>query len=194
MASDLVRFSIAIPAKLLDDFDEYTSQRGLLINRSEAIRNLIRDALVDEELQDPAAEIVGSITLIYDHHTSDLTHKIDEVEHNYPDEIVSSMHVHLDHHSCLEVVAVKGLGYRVNELANCLIGIKGIMYGKLTVAATRTRLAPERELEHNHDHVHPHPHGRRGRGTEGAPTSPQERTSLLNNPINLEIPHWTGSY
>ncbi len=140
MASDLARFSIAIPAKLLDEFDEYTSRRGLLVNRSEAIRNLIRDALVDDELQNPAADIVGSITVIYDHHTPDLTRKIDEVEHNYPDEVVSSMHVHLDHHSCLEVIAVKGTAYKVNELANCLLGIKGILYGKLTVAATADRL------------------------------------------------------
>lgn len=140
MASDLVRFSIAIPAKLLDEFDRYTSQRGLLVNRSEAIRNLIRDALVDAELQDPAASIVGSLTIIYDHHTPDLTRKIDEVEHNYPDEVVSSMHVHLDHHSCLEVIAVKGTAYKVDELANCLLGIKGILYGKLTVAATSDRL------------------------------------------------------
>lgn len=140
MASDLVRFSIAIPAKLLDEFDEYTSRRGLLVNRSEAIRNLIRDALVDDGLQDPAANIVGSITVIYDHHTPDLTRKIDEVEHNYPDEVVSSMHVHLDHRSCLEVIAVKGRARKVNELANCLLGIKGILYGKLTVAATEDRL------------------------------------------------------
>ncbi len=136
MASDLVRFSIAIPSKLLDDFDEYTSRRGLLVNRSEAIRNLIRDALVDEQLRDPAARIVGSITIVYDHHTPDLTHKIDEVEHNYPDEVVSSMHVHLDHDCCLEVIAVRGVAYKVSELANCLLGIKGITHGKLTVAAT----------------------------------------------------------
>ena len=135
-----MRFSIAIPAKLLDEFDEYTSRRGLLVNRSEAIRNLIRDALVDDGLQDPAANIVGSITVIYDHHTPDLTRKIDEVEHNYPDEVVSSMHVHLDHRSCLEVIAVKGRACKVNELANCLLGIKGILYGKLTVAATEDRL------------------------------------------------------
>ena len=140
MASELVRFSIAIPAKLLDEFDEYTARRGLLVNRSEAIRNLIRDALVDSELDDPAADMVGSITLIYDHHTPDLTRKIDNVEHNYPDEIISSMHVHLDHHSCLEVVAVRGTVRQIDELANCLLGIKGIKYGKLTAAAASNRL------------------------------------------------------
>lgn len=141
MSSDLVRFSIAIPASLLDEFDEYTAQRGLLVNRSEAIRGLIRDALVtDSESENPAAHIVGSITIIFDHHTPDLTRKIDNVEHNYPDEIISSMHVHLDHHNCLEVIAVRGLSYKIHELANCLLGIKGITYGKLTTAATTDRL------------------------------------------------------
>jgi CopG family nickel-responsive transcriptional regulator len=140
MASDLVRFSIAIPEDLLNDFDRYASQRGLLVNRSEAIRDLIRDALVADEVKDPAANIVGSITIIYDHHTPDLTRKIDEVEHNYPGVVVSSMHVHLDHHSCLELIAVKGIAARVDELAKCLLGIKGIMYGKLTVATTSDRL------------------------------------------------------
>jgi CopG family nickel-responsive transcriptional regulator len=95
---------------------------------------------VNDEVKDPAARIVGSITIIYDHHTPDLTRKIDEVEHNYPSEIVSSMHVHLDHHSCLELIAVRGVASRVDELSKCLLGIKGIHYGKLTVAATADRL------------------------------------------------------
>ena len=140
MSSELVRFSIAIPGNLLDEFDEYTAQRGLLVNRSEAIRGLIRDALVDRELENPNACIVGSITIVFDHHTPDLTRKIDDVEHNYPDEIISSMHVHLDHHNCLEIIAVRGVSRVIHELADCLLGIKGITYGKLTTAATTGRL------------------------------------------------------
>ncbi len=140
MASDLVRFSIAIPAELLNDFDEYASHRGLLANRSEAIRDLIRDALVEKDLADPAAEVVGSITIVYDHHVPDLTRKIDSVEHNYPDVVVSSMHVHLDHHNCLEVIAVRGASRKVHELSECLLGIKGIVYGKLTSVATKQSL------------------------------------------------------
>lgn len=140
MPNDLVRFSVAIPENLLNEFDEYTARRGLLVNRSEAIRSLIRDALVDRELENPEATIVGSVTIIFDHHTPDLTRKIDDVEHNYPTEIISSMHVHLDHHNCLEVIAVRGVSRRVHELADCLFGIKGITYGKLTTAATEDRL------------------------------------------------------
>lgn len=140
MSSDLVRFSIAIPNKLLDEFDRYASQRGLLMNRSEAIRNLMRDALVDDELTDPAACVVGSLTIVFDHDTPDLTHKIDEVEHNYPGVIISSMHVHLDEEYCMEVIALRGVLSKVNELSNCLLGIKGITHGKLTVAATMDHL------------------------------------------------------
>lgn len=143
MPNDLVRFSIAMPENLLNEFDEYTARRGLLVNRSEAIRSLIRDALVDHELENPAATVVGSITIIFDHHAPDLTRKIDDVEHNYPDEIVSSMHVHLDHHNCLELIAVRGMSLKVHELADCLFGIKGIAYGKLTCAATQGRLEEE---------------------------------------------------
>ena len=140
MPSDLIRFSIAIPADLLNEFDRYTSQRGILVNRSEAIRNLIRDALVNEELKSPAAEIVGSVTLVYDHHTPELTRKIDGIEHDYPDEVISSMHVHLSHNTCLEIIAVRGIASRVQALADCLIGIKGIKYGKLTTATTTSRM------------------------------------------------------
>lgn len=140
MSSELVRFSIAIPGNLLDEFDEYTAQRGLLVNRSEAIRGLIRDALVDRELENPNACIVGSITIVFDHHTPDLTRKIDDVEHNYPDEIISSMHVHLDHHNCLEILAVKGRGARVYELADKLLGLRGVKHGELTCAATESSL------------------------------------------------------
>lgn len=140
MSSDLVRFSVAMPALLLDEFDRYTAQRGLLVNRSEAIRNLIRDALVNEELEDPAAPVVGSITLVYAMHAPDLMEKIASVESNYPDEVVSTTHVHLDHGRRMEVIAVRGLGYKVKELADCLAGIKGVTHSKLTVVATQARL------------------------------------------------------
>ena len=140
MASDLVRFSIAIPDGLLNEFDAYTARRGLLSNRSEAIRDLMRDALVEQDLTDPTVDVVGSLTIVYDHHVPDLTRKIDTVEHSYPDLIVSSMHVHLDHHNCLEIIAVHGPSGKVREMSDCLLGIKGIVYGKLTSVATEGRL------------------------------------------------------
>ncbi len=140
MASDLVRFTIAIPEKLLNEFDRQTSQRGLLVNRSEAMRNLIRDALVDMELQDPAADVAGSVTLVYDPRVTDLVRRVDEVVRNYPREVVASTRTHLDPGRCLEVVAVRGTAYKVDELSNCLLGIKGMRYGKLCVAPADERL------------------------------------------------------
>ncbi len=140
MASDLVRFTIAIPEKLLNEFDRQTSQRGLLVNRSEAMRNLIRDALVEMELQDPAADVAGSITLVYDPRTTDLVRRVDEVARNYPQEVIASTRSHLDQGRCLEVVAVRGKAYKVDELANCLLGIKGMLYGKLCVTTGNERL------------------------------------------------------
>jgi CopG family nickel-responsive transcriptional regulator len=152
MASDLVRFSIAIPEGLLNEFDEYASHRGLLVNRSEAIRDLIRDALVRDELKNPLTDVVGSITLVYDHHVHDLTRKIDEVQHSYPGIVISSMHVHLDHHNCLEVIAVHGPSLKVQELSNMLIGIKGIVYGKLTTVASQSALSKADGGAQGHHH------------------------------------------
>ncbi len=131
MASDLVRFSVAIPSALLGDFDAFAARRGITVNRSEAIRDLMREKLAENELDEPDAEVVGSITMVYDHHMPDLTHKLDEVQHDHIPLIVSTMHVHLDHHNCLEILAVRGRSSEVHELADCLLGIKGVRHGKL---------------------------------------------------------------
>lgn len=131
MASDLVRFSVAIPEGLLDDFDAYAARRGTSANRSEAIRDLMRDKLVEEVVADPEAEVVGSITMVYDHHTPDLSHKLGDIQHQHLAQVVSTMHVHLDHHNCLEILAVRGTHGAVRELADCLLGTKGVRHGKL---------------------------------------------------------------
>lgn len=133
---ELVRFSIAMPADLLDAFDGQIARRGEGANRSEAIRDLIRSSLVEEELRTPEAQVIGSLTMIYDHHTSDLTRRLDEIQHDYTPEIVSTMHVHLDHHNCLEILALRGKGERVYELADKLLGLRGVKHGELTCAAT----------------------------------------------------------
>ena len=88
----------------------------------------------------PTAEVIGSLTMIYDHHTGDLTRKLDSVQHDYTAEIVSTMHVHLDHHNCLEILALKGRGERVYELADKLLGLRGVKHGELTCAATEKSL------------------------------------------------------
>lgn len=139
-AAELARFSIAVPEDLLRAFDEQIKRRGDNANRSEAIRDLIRSSLVEDAQRTPGAQVIGSLTMIYDHHTGDLTRRLDEVQHDYTDEIVSTMHVHLDHHNCLEILALKGRGERVYELADKLLGLRGVSHGELTCAATDSSL------------------------------------------------------
>lgn len=137
---ELARFSIAIPADLLAAFDAQIARGNGPANRSEAIRDLIRASLVENQLRTPDAVVIGSLTMIYDHHTGDLTRRLDEVQHDYTTEIVSTMHVHLDHHNCLEILALKGQGARIYELADTLLGFRGVKHGELTCAATNTSL------------------------------------------------------
>ncbi len=139
-AGELVRFSVAVPEEMLAGFDALIARRGDARNRSEAIRDLMRAALVRENLRTPNEQVIGSLTMIYDHHTGDLTRRLDEVQHDYTDEIVSTMHVHLDHHNCLEILALRGKGARVYELADKLLGLRGVHHGELTCAATGASL------------------------------------------------------
>lgn len=140
-ASELVRFSVTAPDDLLRKFDEQIARRGDVANRSEAVRDLIRASLVKEELRTPDAQVIGSLTMVYDHHTGDLTQRLDAIQHDYTAEIVSTMHVHLDHHNCLEIIALKGRGARVYELADRLLGLRGVRTGELTCTATSESLS-----------------------------------------------------
>ena len=138
--SELVRFSVTAPDDLLRRFDEQIARRGDVANRSEAVRDLIRASIAKEQMRTPDEQVIGSLTMIYDHHTGDLTRRLDEVQHDYTDEIVSTMHVHLDHHNCLEILALKGRGKRVYELADRLLGLRGVKHGELNCAATKQSL------------------------------------------------------
>lgn len=157
MASDLVRFSVAVPESLLEEFDAYTARRGLAANRSEAIRDLIREHLVEDDLSSPDAEVVGSITMVYGHHTPGLSERLDEIQHNYIGQVVSTMHVHLDHDNCLETLAVRGTSAQIHELADRLLGTKGVRHGKLVCVATESTIAMG--CDHTHGHEASHCHG-----------------------------------
>lgn len=137
---ELVRFSVAVPEDLLRAFDRQTKRRDPQANRSEAVRDLIRASLVKEEERRPEADVIGSLTMIYDHHVGDLSYRLGEIQHEYTAEIVSTMHVHLDHHNCLEILALKGRGARVYELADRLLSLRGVTHGELTCAATERSL------------------------------------------------------
>jgi len=136
----LSRFSIAMEEDLLARFDNLVEQRGLGVNRSEAVRDLVRDALVESAWEDSTGEIVGTVTMVFDHHASDLSEKLDGVQHAHHDKIVSAMHVHLDAHNCLEVIVVRGASSDVRSIADSLLGTKGVKHGKLVMTTTGQHL------------------------------------------------------
>ena len=132
MSNDLMRFSVAMPEDLLVRFDRLVARRGLAKNRSEVVRDLVRDALVEEE----CAEVMGTLTIVFDHHASDLQEKLHAIQHEYFESIVSSMHVHLDEHNCLEVIVLRGETGLVQDIANLFLVSKGVKIGRLVVTTT----------------------------------------------------------
>jgi CopG family nickel-responsive transcriptional regulator len=130
--SDITRFGVSIEDTLLKDFDGLIFQKGYQ-SRSEAIRDLIRDRLVREEWSSGSGEAVGTITLVYDHHTRELSDHLTHMQHDHHELIISSMHVHMDAHNCLEVLVVRGRPPQIRSLADRLIGTRGVKHGKLTV-------------------------------------------------------------
>lgn len=137
--AELTRFGISIDERLLQRFDALLADKGY-VNRSEAIRDLIRAALVEDEWGRDGGETVGTVTLVYDHHTRDLADKLTEHQHAHHDAIISTLHVHLDPHNCLEVVVVRGSVKEVKRLASELIGTKGVKHGKLVTTTTGKNL------------------------------------------------------
>ena len=126
--------------QLLARFDALIEGKGY-VNRSEAIRDLIRNALVEDHWGREEEETVGTVTVVYDHHVRDLADKLTEHQHAHHDNIVSALHVHLDHDNCLEVVVVRGMVKEVKRLAAELIGTKGVKHGKLVTTTTGKDLA-----------------------------------------------------
>lgn len=152
MADDLVRFSVSVPEDLLLAFDELVDRRGASKNRSEAIRDLIRAALVEDECEQPGAQIMGTLTIVYNHHANDLQEKLDEIQHAHFENVISTMHVHLDPHNCLETIVIRGEAQLVQDIANRILGTKGVKTGRLvqtTVADVRSHAD---DCEHGHFH------------------------------------------
>jgi len=148
----LLRTGVAIESDLLKRFDSHIKNQGYA-NRSEALRDLIRDRLNEAGQKSGSAFVVGTITLIYDHHSRLLPDRLTELQHEYHELIISTVHAHLDHNLCLETVVVKGMLRRVQELAGRLIGIKGVQHGKLVMSSPQaylTRSAKRRRRPHMH--------------------------------------------
>ena len=136
MSNELVRFSVAMPEDLLIAFDELVARRGIARNRSEVIRDLVRDALIEEEWNNPYHEVVGTLTMVYNHHEGEVGQKLDDLQHQYYQQIISTMHVHLDAHNCLEVIALRGSSGDVRAIADALLGLKGVKHGQLSTTTT----------------------------------------------------------
>ena len=130
----LKRFSVSLEEHLLKQFDDSITQHGYS-NRSEAIRDLIREKLINKQWQQDS-EVVGVVTLVYDHHQAQLQERITELQHHYYQLITSTTHVHMDHHNCLEVTIVKGNAFTVQELADKMIVLRGVKSGNLTMSST----------------------------------------------------------
>lgn len=130
----LARFGVSLDQALLGEFDRLIERRRYT-NRSEAIRDLIRDSLVGHQWDDNK-EAVATITFVYDHHVPGLTGRLTHLQHDFQGQILAGMHVHLDHDHCLEVLVAKGKGAAVRKIADALLSVKGVKHGKLTMTTT----------------------------------------------------------
>jgi CopG family nickel-responsive transcriptional regulator len=136
---ELSRIGVAIDDELLERFDRLIAGRGYT-NRSEAFRDLIRDELVEKTWESPESQVVGTVTLVYDHHVRLLNEKLTAIQHEFHHSILSTLHVHLDHDNCLEVLVVRGRAGDVTRVADVLISTKGVKHGRLTITTTGAEL------------------------------------------------------
>jgi CopG family nickel-responsive transcriptional regulator len=162
MKDPLVRFSVAIGGELLERFDQYR-EKHRYPNRSEAVRGLMRAALIEEVIDSAESEAMGVVTLIYDHHAGRVAERLTDLQHGHLDQVVTTTHVHLDERRCLEVILLRGPAGQVRELADNLIGTKGVEAGRLVLSAARP-VASRGERAHGsgratQDHEHDHNHG-----------------------------------
>jgi len=137
--SQLSRIGVAIDSDLLEKFDKLIGRRGYT-NRSEAFRDLIRDELVEKAWESPESRVVGTVTLVYDHHVRLLSDKLTEIQHEFYHHILSTLHVHLDPDHCLEVLVLRGKAAEVRKIAETLISTKGVKHGRLTITTTGVEL------------------------------------------------------
>ncbi len=135
----VARFSVSLPPQLLRQFDEMAAAKGY-DNRSLAIADMLRGQLVEHRKQFGGEEIVGTITLGYDHHRQHVQEALTDIQHDHHEVIISAVHVHLDHHNCLEVLIVKGKAALIKKIADELIAAQGVKHGKLTVTTTNKDL------------------------------------------------------
>lgn len=132
--SDVTRFGVSLDENLLAQFDRVIARKGYT-NRSEAIRDLIRDSLVREQWELGADQVVGTLTLVYNHDVRDLSDKLTDLQHAHYRAIVSALHIHLDPHHCLEVLVLRGKAKELKTIADRLIGTRGVQHGTFSATA-----------------------------------------------------------
>jgi CopG family nickel-responsive transcriptional regulator len=135
---ETIRFGVSISQELLEQFDNLLTHRGYT-NRSEGIRDMIRRDLVERE-EVEGKEMVGSLTIVYDHHVRELSEALIAFQHDHHMNVLSSLHIHLDHDNCLEVIVVRGSGTMIKSLADRILGTKGVKHGRLAITSTGVEL------------------------------------------------------
>lgn len=139
LVSKVTRFGISMDSALLERFDRLIARKGYT-NRSEAIRDLVRDSLVAEEWESGDEETVGAVSIVYDHDRRDLQEVLTRLQHRFHETILSTLHIHLDEHNCLEIVAARGKAADIRSIADQLISAKGVKHGKLSLTTTGRHL------------------------------------------------------
>lgn len=132
--AELTRFGVSLPSGLLEKFDREIDRMGYG-NRSKAIADLIRDSMVEKAWESGKGEIVGVVTMVYDHHTSDVVNKLLALQHDANIAIYSTMHIHLDHHNCLEILALRGKPAEVKEFSDAVKSVRGVKHSGLMVTS-----------------------------------------------------------
>ncbi len=132
----ITRFGVSIEPDLLKKFDKVIKKRGYK-NRSEAIRDIIRENLIVEKTEDPNSEAIGTLTMIYDHHAGNLTNRLLDLQHHHHKEILTTTHIHVDHDNCLEVLVLKGKTRNIQKLADNIKSLKGIKHGELVITESK---------------------------------------------------------
>jgi CopG family nickel-responsive transcriptional regulator len=132
MTEKITRFGVSIEPDLLNKYDKVIKKKGYC-NRSEAIRDIIRKSIVKEDTIDPNSNAIGTLTMIYDHHEKTLTNKLLDLQHKHHNEILSTTHIHVDQHNCLEVLVLKGKTGEIKKLADNIRALKGIKHGELVI-------------------------------------------------------------
>lgn len=133
--SHIERIGVSLEKELLALFDQMIAKDGYT-NRSEAVRDLIRESLSRKQLSNPSAHAVAGVFLIYDHHETKLPQKLVDIQHNHLLEVIASTHVHLDHHNCLEVIILKGLVKEIERLGNNIASLKGVKLSRMNMMAS----------------------------------------------------------